>query len=102
MLILVDCHFTPQDRSDGFIKSDIMKAFYKYYSNGSREIECVWKIQADNNMQIRLFMNHFRLGDPNQCSENFMEVYAGSTAGKPMKRSIYNTYILQLYVAVNK
>jgi hypothetical protein len=72
--------------TDGQIDTEIMRAYQKYYNNHSNSLECVWTIRAEQDMQIRLFIDEFLLGAPNDCTQNFVEVYAGTTAGAPMKR----------------
>ena len=37
-------------------------------------------------MQLRIVPTKFELGAPNSCPDNFVQVYAGKTAGQPMKK----------------
>jgi hypothetical protein len=101
-----DCHFFPQPSSDGIIDTEQMKFFYKHFTNHQSSslltppthIECVWTLQAEQHMQMRFFVDEFMLGMPNECSENFMEIYAGTTAGKPMKKFVFCFYFFEYYL----
>ena len=82
------CNFTYTDEAQGMIDTQQMKNYAERYDRNADHYECVWHIQTVEDMQVRLFLDtaEFSLAVPNDCGENFMEVYAGTTAGHYMKR----------------
>jgi len=49
-------------------------------------LDCVWQIQVPRWLSIAIFIEEFELASPNQCGDNFLEIYGGQTARQPMKR----------------
>lgn len=45
-----------------------------------------FQIRVPNWLRVALFIERFELAAPNQCSQNFLEIYAGGTAREPLKR----------------
>ncbi|CAD6194721.1 unnamed protein product [Caenorhabditis auriculariae] len=54
--------------------------------NVSGTLDCVWRLSVPENYKIALYIHEFVLTAPNQCGQNFLEVYAGGTADKPIRR----------------
>jgi hypothetical protein len=39
-----------------------------------------------NWLRVAIFIDKFELAAPNQCAQNFLEIYVGSTSREPLKR----------------
>lgn len=57
----------------------------KYRENGA-SLDCVWQINVPRWLSIAIFIEEFELASPNQCQENFIEIYSGQIASSPIKR----------------
>uniref|UniRef100_A0A1I7SJX2 CUB domain-containing protein n=1 Tax=Bursaphelenchus xylophilus TaxID=6326 RepID=A0A1I7SJX2_BURXY len=49
-------------------------------------LECVYKIRVPNTLHVAIFIEQFELAAPNQCEQNYVEIYSGQAARKPLKR----------------
>ncbi|KAF1770300.1 hypothetical protein GCK72_002118 [Caenorhabditis remanei] len=69
---------------DGFIRTkDLMKNLPQ---NASGTLDCVWRLAVPSNFRIAFYVKEFALKAPNQCAQNFVEVYSGDTSDKPLRR----------------
>ncbi|KAI6221809.1 Neuropilin and tolloid-like protein 1 [Aphelenchoides fujianensis] len=81
-----ECHFSYVLQLDGYINVSAMSSFYTAGRPVGRPLECIFQIRVPNWLRVAIFMEQFELAAPNQCSQNFLEIYAGPTARTPLKR----------------
>ncbi|CAB3408093.1 unnamed protein product [Caenorhabditis bovis] len=69
---------------DGFIRTqDLIQTLP---INASGTLDCVWRLAVPANFRIAFYIKDFNLKSPNQCVQNFIEVYSGDTSNKPLRR----------------
>ena len=71
---------------DGYIDISSIYQFYRDNRNSTGSIDCVWQIQVPKWLSVAIFAEEFVLYSPNQCHNNFLEIYPGLTADAPLKR----------------
>uniref|UniRef100_A0A7E4VKC1 CUB domain-containing protein n=1 Tax=Panagrellus redivivus TaxID=6233 RepID=A0A7E4VKC1_PANRE len=82
----LDCFFTFEMPLDGYIDTTSFQTFYRDHRNSSGPLDCVWQVQVPKWLSVAVFAEEFSLAIPNQCQQNFLELYAGLTADAPLKR----------------
>ncbi|KAI6171602.1 Neuropilin and tolloid-like protein 1 [Aphelenchoides bicaudatus] len=81
-----ECHFSHVLQLDGYINVTALSDFYEAGRPANQPLECVYQIRVPNWLRVALFIERFELAAPNQCAQNFLEIYAGGTAREPLKR----------------
>ena len=82
--LFIECLLEYLNGLDGFIRTkDLMKNLPQ---NASGTLDCVWRLAVPSNFRIAFYVKEFALKAPNQCAQNFVEVYSGDTSDKPLRR----------------
>ncbi|VDK45939.1 unnamed protein product [Anisakis simplex] len=102
-----ECNIVQNLSLDGYIDSKSLHDFHQIYGNASDSVDCVWRIDVPQSLQVALFVENFTLGAPNMCDANFMEVYSGHTSDLPLRRfcgmsasqtfAMHNTVFVRIY-----
>ncbi|PAV81808.1 hypothetical protein WR25_00332 [Diploscapter pachys] len=72
---------------DGYINSEDILPFILFL-NFSGPLDFVWRLSVPQDFRIAFYFQEFALYKPNDCEENFFEVYSGSTSHTPVKRQV--------------
>ncbi|KAI6203997.1 hypothetical protein M3Y94_00621600 [Aphelenchoides besseyi] len=81
-----ECHFSYILQLDGHVNVSAMADFYAAGRPEDKPLECIFQIRVPNWLRVAIFMERFELASPNQCAQNFLEIYAGNMARRPLKR----------------
>ncbi|CAI4226528.1 unnamed protein product [Auanema sp. JU1783] len=77
-----ECHFDKLGGLDGTV--DIRSLSDSI--DPSSSLDCVWRIQVEPRYHIVFYINEFILKYPNQCSQNFIEIYSGEKSNQPIRK----------------
>ncbi|CAD5205616.1 unnamed protein product [Bursaphelenchus okinawaensis] len=81
-----DCHQSHVMHLDGYVNVSAIPISYMDSHPISEPLECVYKIRVPNTLHVAIFIEQFELAAPNQCEQNYVEIYSGQVARKPLKR----------------
>uniref|UniRef100_A0A915D8T5 CUB domain-containing protein n=1 Tax=Ditylenchus dipsaci TaxID=166011 RepID=A0A915D8T5_9BILA len=71
---------------DRYVNVSVFREFYLKHREPTSSLDCVWHVQVPKWLQVAIFVEEFELASPNQCHENFLEIYAGQILPVPLKR----------------
>uniref|UniRef100_A0A914EBG2 CUB domain-containing protein n=1 Tax=Acrobeloides nanus TaxID=290746 RepID=A0A914EBG2_9BILA len=81
-----ECYFSYTMTLDGYINISTIQQFYESHRIPPANLDCVWRIQMPNWLNIAIFFEEFLLPSPNYCQENFVEIYSGHTSHIPIQK----------------
>ncbi|CAD5208079.1 unnamed protein product [Bursaphelenchus xylophilus] len=81
-----DCHQSHVMHLDGYVNVSAVQLSYLNSHPPDQPLECVYKIRVPNTLHVAIFIEQFELAAPNQCEQNYVEIYSGQAARKPLKR----------------
>lgn len=80
-----ECAFHRSGPSGIIQKSEIDPLWEKYRQDDT--LECMWTIEADAGKKIYLNFNHYKLKRPNDCDQNFIQIFSdGRTPDKELAK----------------